>query len=402
MSATATRDIDSDTNMDLTRAEMPAAANLPRDLAIIKMENDNIMAAAAARPRDYPAILKDLKSQLSTFKAFAEEAMYCRPVGKEKTVDEQGRTTYREKYARGLSIRAAEAIRVAFKYMGVHRNIEMIDEMQARIEAAACDYQTGNTERASRVVSRQYKGRDGTVYTTPLDRFLNTVCQAELSKLVRNCIIAIVSPGLRAELERTVDEQLDSFLDEGTVKKIVAQFSGKGVTPEMLEAHFGKRLEALTKEDRKVLVGVWKALEDGETTVADVFAKPEEADIKRPHAKSKPHKEPTTPADPAYPNETREPVNETKNSDATESQLSGLELIKAVDAALIDLESSGPARKSIATALLGTSDIGSVADPKLRAALELIPRIKNAFEAKKPKGADAKEALAREVIKSNQ
>ena len=76
-----------------------AAANLPRDLAVVKMENDQIFALAAARRRDMSAIGSSLP-RCQTFPQFADDAIY-----EAVRQDESGKM----KYARGLSVRAAEA-----------------------------------------------------------------------------------------------------------------------------------------------------------------------------------------------------------------------------------------------------------------------------------------------------
>lgn len=248
-----------------TPEPIDALARLPRDLAIVKMENDNMMAMAAAHPRDYGEVAEDIKKQLATFKTFAQTAMYAKPVGK----DDSGNM----KYVRGLSIRAAEAILAAYKYNKVSVDVTPVEGNPdaARVEAAFMDFQTSRVWRQSAIVSKTFKRRNGTISRHSDDRFYNIVCKAEGSKLLRECVLRSVPPGLRSDLEAAVNEQLDSFLDESTVKKIVAQFSTKSVTEDMLEAHLGKKLDALDRSDRATLLNVWNAIDQGETTAADVF-----------------------------------------------------------------------------------------------------------------------------------
>lgn len=244
-------------------ATIEAGAQLPRDLAIIKMENDSIMAMAAARPRDYAKVLGDVKAQLATYKSFAQEAIYNKPVGK----DVNGR----QKFARNLSIRAAEALAEAYGFNRVRTYVEPIDEHTVRVEAVFTDFQSGRIWSDSGILSKLYKARNGKTMRHPDDRFYNVVVKAEASKRIRECILRSIPPGLRSELELCVDEQLDKFLDEKTVEKIVAQFSGKNVTADMIEKMLGKRLTALSQEDRATLLGIWNSINDGETTVEEVF-----------------------------------------------------------------------------------------------------------------------------------
>jgi hypothetical protein len=242
-----------------------AVAKLPPELAIIKMENDSIMAMAAAHPRNHATVLADIKDQLATYKTFAQGAMYSKNVGK----DERGRT----KFARGLSIRAAEAIAAAYGYNRVRvEHIPIPDNPKAiKVEATFVDYQTGRIWQKASIVSKEYKARSGRIITHNDDRFYGVVCEAAASKLIRECILRTVPPGLRSELEAEVNAQLDRFLDDETVKKIVAQFSAKNVTVPMLEGVLGKKLDSLDKSDRAKLLGVWNAIEQEETTVAEVF-----------------------------------------------------------------------------------------------------------------------------------
>ena len=239
------------------------AGDIPRDLAVLKMENDSIMAAAVARPRDYPAMLADIKAQLTTFKSFAEQALYSKPVGK----DENGHM----RYARGLSVRAAEALAASYGYNRVRSSITPIDADHVKVEASFTDFQTGRIWSSEQIVSKLYKSRHGGMQRHNDDRFYNVVVKAEQSKVVRECIVRSVPPGLRAEIELIVDEQLQQFLDEKTVENVIAQFSSKSVTVEMLEQQIGKRIDSFTFDDRKTLVGLWNALDAGETTVGEIF-----------------------------------------------------------------------------------------------------------------------------------
>ena len=247
-----------------TETDVRAGAQLPHDLAVIKMENESRMSLAAARPRDYGQVLANVKAQLAAYKSFAQEAIYNKPVGKD-------RDTGKMKFARGLSIRAAEALAEAYRYCKVRSDVTPLDDDTVRVEACFTDYQTGRVWQDSGIVSKSYKMRNGKIARHSDDRFYNVVVKAEASRRIRECIMRMIPPGLRSELVLCVDEQLDAFLDESTVDKIVAEFSKRGVTLEMIERLLAKRRASFTKEDRANLVGVWNAIKDGETTVAEAF-----------------------------------------------------------------------------------------------------------------------------------
>lgn len=245
--------------------EQPGAAALPRDLAIVKMENDNIMALAAAHPREPATMLADLKAQIEAYPSFAKKAMYTKPVGKDPKTGQM-------KFARGLSIRAAEAIAEVYKYNQCRIDVSPLGNDAARVETSFVDYQTGRVFKKSAVVSKNFKRRNGQMARHNDDRFYDVVCNGAGSRLLRECIVRSVSPGLRSELERCVDEQLDAFLDEATVKKILAQFANKDITQAHLEAIIGKRIDAFTRDDRATLLGMWNSLEQEEVTVPELLA----------------------------------------------------------------------------------------------------------------------------------
>ena len=59
-----------------------ALSKLKPNLAVLKMENDSIMAAALAHPRDPIHIIEQLKSLYEASPKLAERARYAKPVGK--------------------------------------------------------------------------------------------------------------------------------------------------------------------------------------------------------------------------------------------------------------------------------------------------------------------------------
>ena len=253
---TKTPDVVADVLMDVSR--------MPRELAIVKIENDSMMAMAAMKPRNYPDVLADVKSQIETFPSFARQAMYSKPVGTDYK-------TGKMKYARGLSIRAAEAIRCSMGHNKIRCCVIPVDVDTVKVEATFTDFASGSIWQDETNVSKLYTTRQGKTVRHPEDRFHDVVVKAAKSKCVREVILRSMPPGLRSELETLVDEQLDSFLDDSTVGKLVASFAGKGVTEEVIERHVGKKMADFTKADRATLLGIWNALEQEETTVAQAF-----------------------------------------------------------------------------------------------------------------------------------
>ncbi len=243
--------------------QVEALAVLPREMAIVKMENDNIMALAAAHPRSHAKVLADIKEQIVAYPSFTRTAIYAKPVGKDQTGQ--------MKFARGLSVRAAEALSEAYGYNRVRTDVTPIDPNTVRVEATFVDYQRGRVWQDAGIVSKTYRRRDGSLARHADDRFYNVVVKAEASRRIRECIIRSIPPGLRSELYTLIDEQIDSYLDDSTVMKIVSNFANKGVVVEQLEAMVGRSQAGWTKADRVTLLEAWNALETEETTIEELF-----------------------------------------------------------------------------------------------------------------------------------
>lgn len=243
-----------------------AVASLPADLAIMKLENENIMALAAARPRDHKKIVGEIVAQLDAYPSFAAEAVYAKPVGR----TEAGEPIY----ARGLSIRAAEAVAEAYGYCRVRVDTTIVDADHVKVEATFTDYQKGRIWQDASVVSRFYKTHGGKMARYNEDRFFGVVVRAECSRRIRECILRSVPPGLRSELMTMADRKVDELLDDNTIQKIIAQFSTKGVSLADLERHIGRtRTAGWTKDDRRGLLELWNAIADGHVTVREAFGK---------------------------------------------------------------------------------------------------------------------------------
>ena len=61
--------------------ELQAAAQIPPNIMLLRMENETIMAAAHVQPRDTDKILGQLVKLIDSFPASADEAIYRKPVG---------------------------------------------------------------------------------------------------------------------------------------------------------------------------------------------------------------------------------------------------------------------------------------------------------------------------------
>lgn len=260
-------------NTNQNRNQPPAAPSgqsmidlekLPPDLALMRIENDNIQAMASARPRDMQLVKEDVLSQLAIFPAMAAQMIYSKPVGK----NDEGVM----QFARNLSVRAAEMLAEAYGFNRVAAKTVMTDDMHAQVEATFVDYQRGRIWTESNPVSRVYKSRGGGTSVIPEDRFLNIVVKAERSKVIREAILRCVPPGLKQALFEAADKEMAKLLKPEHMAKIVASFASKGVSLEQLERLIGRtQKQGWLAADRQRLAELWSAIENEEATVAEIF-----------------------------------------------------------------------------------------------------------------------------------
>jgi len=322
--------------------EVNAIASLPPSLAIMKMENDSIMALAAARPRDIAELKEEMAATLAATPELAETAIYAKPVGKvqdylcekcgakfeeavrrgnyEKAVfcnrcdskqcKPQGRP--RMKFAEGLSIRAAEALADTFGFNRVRSDVlETGDPMKVKIEATFVDYQKGRTWSAATFISR-----DTGKYVISEDKFYSLNVPAAASKMIREVILRSVNPGLKAWFEGQCRKIQSTLVSEEDVNKLAAAFLREHkIDLNDLEDLIGRTVsEGWTNSDVQNLRGVFSGLKNGEMTVDELFE-----DLKEERAAEKPRgKAPAALTSPTgraetkpAPTRTKQPTDET-------------------------------------------------------------------------------------------
>lgn len=246
----------------------PTIAKIPQDLALIKVENETMMSAAAARPRDLTKIAQGIVAQIREFPGFAAVVLYARPVGK----DDEGQ----QKIATGLSIRAAEAIAEAYGFNRVWSEVKLLDDGNAQVSASFTDFQRCRVTSASVTVSRTFRKKTGGVQTHSQERFLDVVCKAAQSKLIRDVIVRSVPPSLKTTMELAVRTSVK--ISDKVAQAIVAYFGELQVTQAELEAFLGAPRAMWSDVHRQRLQEIKNAVEsdeDGvaETTIEDLFGK---------------------------------------------------------------------------------------------------------------------------------
>lgn len=273
-------------------------------LAQIRMEHESIVTQARMVPRSFAKMKAEAQEMLDAFPEFASEAIYVKPVGTVLLKDctkckKENEYSYipnsgivecthcgtemrdvkkwdcvkRKKYATGLSIRAAEVCAELYKYNQVSSRVVPVDEDHVSVEALFIDYQNGRKWSDAGILSTVYTDQFKQKKKINEDRFYNLICKAQASIRIREVILRCVNPAFKAWLEATCREKQRTLLTDEKVAAIVAQFAGKGVTLEMLVKYIGRtQKEGWTVTDRERLVGAWTAINQGDSTVKEIFA----------------------------------------------------------------------------------------------------------------------------------
>ena len=221
-------------------------------------------AAAKAQPRDHKSIRDDLVAQLDAYPQLAAECIYSKPVGKDKDSGEM-------KYATGLSVRCAEALADIYGYNRVEAETLELDADRVKIVATFTDFARVRVWRTSGILSKTYKDRYGKLQRHQDDRFYGIVCKAEASRLIREAIVRAVPPGLRAQLREMCERKMAGLLSDKGVQRIIDKYEEIGVKAETLEKHLNKKTSKWTDSDRVTLGKLFNGIEQGDTSIEEVF-----------------------------------------------------------------------------------------------------------------------------------
>lgn len=300
---------DNDGGTDLIESgqrQLNSANHLPPDLMLLKMENDSIMSIARTVPRDPMKIVGQLSALINAYPAAAESAIYSKPVGTVTEVtcgepkcgikyevtkvdndtvcpncESKKRSGAKavKKFAEGLSIRAAEAIRSIYGYTRLTTRCELLKDGSALLTGTLVDYAAGNMTSDERVVPRSYRSKSGQMTVIAEDRFLGVVVKAEKAKLIRDVILSN-TPGIIKAMFRDMCEQkmLELVSPELIEQKVIPAFEEYGISREHLDKIVGRPLKLGWKEaDRLNLRKILTALKNEETTVAELLSDLNEA-----------------------------------------------------------------------------------------------------------------------------
>lgn len=122
----------------------------------------------------------------------------------------------------------------------------------------------------------QRKDKNGqTLWIKPDERDLRELINRRGAILVRNAILRILPPDLVEDAERTAQETLEKAMDgpsrQEKLNAMTLSFTRLGVKATQLEKKMNCKLEAMSAENLAELRKIYKAIIDGQSTVAEQF-----------------------------------------------------------------------------------------------------------------------------------
>ena len=246
-----------------------------------RAELEAMCAMAMRLPRDENRALASMVSAAQR-PLFAEAATYSFPRGKKQNADGQ----WVDNYVTGPSVNLARPVATYWGHIRFGFRIVDDDDDHCGLEGFAHDMQTGTfttaPARFKKLVQRKVgKGENRkTEWVRPDERDLRELVNKQGAILVRNCVLAIVPPDIVDRVLQECDKTLHDVESgklkqsrEDVVRNMVLGWADFGVGVDELEAHLGHALAQITPDELVRLRGMYRSIRDGNTKVADHFAR---------------------------------------------------------------------------------------------------------------------------------
>jgi hypothetical protein len=249
--------------------------------ALMRAENDSLLAVATQRPRDEAAFIATVLKRLDLAPEQAKGMFYSIPY-RDRAPDGSVKIVRVE----GPSIGAALAL--AQKWGNCTATARAVNEDSDGFDLEGVFIDLESNFRVSKAwrVSKLFRRRDGRTELLNVQR-LGLAIQAGLSKGMRNAILAgipsIYVQAFYQKAKEIAGGKLDALAKPETVTAIIAAFDRFGVPVEKLETYCDDmKREKWTGTDVANLRGLWNALNDKQVTVAELFdpkPEPHEGDV---------------------------------------------------------------------------------------------------------------------------
>jgi len=246
---------------------------------LMRIENETMLAVAVQRPRDESKIVRDALRELDLVPEEAGKAYYSIPY-RERQPD----GTVKIVKVEGPSIKAAMALARRFGNCTVGCRPLGEDGEGWDLEGVFIDYETNFRVARPFRVPKTMRRRDGRTQVLPVDRQMMAL-QAGASKAMRNAVLAALPAYLVSAYDKKaraiVGGDPDAKAEPKQIEAVLRTFQKKfSITTEQLEHYTEMPVAEWTGTEIADLRGLWNALNDGQTTVEEVFSvKPETGNV---------------------------------------------------------------------------------------------------------------------------
>jgi hypothetical protein len=233
---------------------------------ITRGEIDTQIATAHKYPRSIALFNRRAIEMVSSDEETAASCIYSRPVGKEK---DPKTGQWVEKFASGLSVRAAEIVGACYGNLRVGAMITEQNERYVKARGYAHDLES-NFASFSEVIESTVK-KDGTPYD---ERLRVLIAKACIAKARRDATFQVVPKALCKRMEE--EAKRVAIGDATTLSKrrdaVMGWINKLGIPVARVFATLGiKGPEDIGLEQLTVLTGLKTAIKDGELTIDTAF-----------------------------------------------------------------------------------------------------------------------------------
>jgi hypothetical protein len=172
----------------------------------------------------------------------------------------------------GLSIRAAEAIAVAWGHMDFGmRELEQ-RHGESTVEAYAWDFVTNVRRSITFRVPHYRDTREGRKKLED-SRDIYEMVANQASRRIRACILAVIPRHVQEAVEKQIANTMQATFEitPEYLKKWLDAFKKYGVTKEQIEKRIQRSYDSITPAQMMGLVNIYNSLKDGIGTVSDFF-----------------------------------------------------------------------------------------------------------------------------------
>ncbi len=229
--------------------------------AINRSEIDIQIATAKKFPRIMSQVLNEIETLATTDTETSEDCFYALKRGKGDDA----------KIIEGLSVRFAEIMASCWGNIRVATRIIGNDGKMITAQGVCMDLE--KNVATSVEVHRRITNKSGQTFT---DDMVVVTGNAASSIAYRNAVLKVIPKAITKKIvEKVKDVAMGKALDLETSKSnAMANFKKIGVTePQILDFLEIKSLIEIDKEKLFTLKGLWNAIKNGDTTVAETFHK---------------------------------------------------------------------------------------------------------------------------------